>query len=205
MYRSIRVPRKLSSSPISIDTISVQIGSRVRQQQILANLHTPNEQIPIIAPSDGWIKLIAVKENSQIKGGDLLFTLDIMATEDFQASHEEVNNSTELGNAGRRGVEREGQQKFVEAYAATLFESSDAQNGQHAQASATKAHPLMANAKEGVPHKMSSHVADNATAVERFVEEASNDPELRKQLGNQLQQQLNIQSTPSAAPTLKVS
>ncbi len=201
MYRNIRAPKRLPS-PIAVDSIEVQTGERVRQQQVLAYLQSSNERMPIIAPCDGWIKLVAVKEKNYIKGGDLLFIIDIMATEDYQVDHEEVNGATELGIAGRRGSERDGQRDFVENYSAELFETPDAQEGAPAQG--TKAHPLMANAKEGIPPKMSASASDNQAAVDQFSEEARKDPELQKQLSHQLQQQLNIQPDQTPTPTLTV-
>ena len=201
MYRNIRAPKRLPS-PITVDTIEVHPGERVRQQQILAYLNTPTERLPIIAPCDGWIKLVAVREKNYVTGGELLFTIDIMATEDYQVDHQEVNGATELGVAGRRGAERDGQRQFAESYAAELFENPETQQGVAAQG--TKAHPLMANAKEGVPLKMSASASDNQAAVDQFSEEASKDPELQKQLSHQLQQQLNIQPDQTPSPTLTV-
>ena len=201
MHRNIRVPKRLSPSPIIVEKINVQAGDRVRQQQILAYLHTPKKRVPIIAPSDGWIKFIATKEKKHVKGGDLLFIIDIMATEDYRVDPEEINNASELGANGRRGLERDGQQQFAKAYAAELFDSPEAHQEGFGK-EGTKEHPLMANAKEGVPLKMSAHVADNQAAMDQFSEEAGNDPELQKQLSNELRQELSIQSSPSTTPTL---
>ncbi len=205
IHYEIRAPKALeATSSFIVDTIAVQKGDRVHQKQILTHLRTANQElIPIAAPHDGWIRSIAVKKRHSVQEDELLFVLDILTTQDYRVDEHEVNPSTELGIAGRRGLEREGQRKLVTAYSGELFEALERQNGQHKLSQAVKIHPLVSRAKEGVPPKMSAEVTNNTIAIERFIEEAAHDPALQKQLSHQLEQQLNIQSSPSSAPSPK--
>lgn len=203
MHHTVRVPKKLSLRPITVNSIEVQKGDRVRRQQILAHLRVSKKKImPIVAPSDGWVKRVAVKAQAQVKRSDVLFVIDSMPTADYQVDSTEVNNSTELGENGRRKLERDGESELAKEFSAPLVNAPEANNGnsQHASANVTE-HPTLKNVKEGVPLKTSAHAAANQHAVDRLNENVRNNPELQKQLGNELQQRLAMQATHSTAPT----
>lgn len=194
----IRVPKTVAD-PVKLDEVLVFLGDRVRKHQVLAYLNTARERVPLVSPANGWIKQASIA-NQSLKKGALLFVVDAFAYEDFQVDPNEVNGATELGESGRRGLEREGHRRFAKGFQAPLFE---AQQGNHSTLSHFgKPHPLLSFAKEGVPPKMSAHVAENSDAQLQFSEELESRPELQKQLGNELKHQLC--DRPSAAPTLRV-
>jgi len=204
MHNTVKVPKSLKTSSIVVECIEVQTGDRVRHRQLLASLRVGNELVPVTAPCDGWIRLVAVKEQTQVKSGDLLFVIDSMPAEDYQVDTEEVNGLTELGENGRRGSLRDGQRQHIKAYSQTLVDAPQAQQGNGQQiVSGVETHPIMANAKEGVPLKQSAHASQNQDALDRFNEDVSSDPELQNKLGNELKARYAAQSAPSAAPTLK--
>ena len=197
----VRVPKKLSLRPFTVDHINVQKGDRVRRQQVLAQLRVSHKKIvPVIAPSDSWVRHVAVKEQAHVKGGDVLFIIDSMPSADYQTDATEVNNTTELGEKGRRKLERDGERKLATKFSAPLVNALEQSgNGHAASYTGVKQHKFLKNKKEGVPLKMSEHAAKNQKAINK----ARNDPALQKQMNNQLQKQLGVGAAPSSAPTLK--
>ncbi len=65
-----------------------------------------------------------------------------------------------------------------------------------------KPHLHLLGMKEGIPNKMSANAATNKTAIEQTADNAIHDPELAKQLSQQLQQKLQIRSALHKSPTL---
>lgn len=183
-----------------VKRICVQPGQRIRTGQALLEVVVDGVGHFIHAEGNAWLRYIAVRENQYVEEGDLLFIIDTVETGDYRPDAQEVNSHTELGQEGRRGLEREGQRAFGKDVSGQLFDAPLDKNGRGAERS-VKQHPLLSRMKEGVPPKM-SHAENNHQATERFAEDASNDPELQKQLSAKLEAQLQIGSQPTIAPSL---
>lgn len=197
MLKNIYVPRDLPENLAIVYDIKVKRGDRMRRGQTLLLMKAGNTLIPIVSAYDAWVRYVAVKTEQQVSTGDLLLLVDAIETMDFRVDQGELN---ELGSEGRRGAERKGQNQFGQA-SGPLFDAPEAGNGLGNQG-AVKQHPYTKNMKEGVPPKMNANAASNDPAIQHMVEEASNHPELKKQLSAQLQNQLSLSDAPSAAPTL---
>ena len=115
------------------------------------------------------------------------------------------DNQTNFANSANEPAKNEQTfsiSELAKEFSAPLVNAPEANNGnsQHASANVTE-HPTLKNVKEGVPLKTSAHAAANQHAVDRLNENVRNNPELQKQLGNELQQRLAMQATHSTAPT----
>ena len=198
MIKHLYVPPYIESDlPIEVIDVQVKEGARLRRGSVMLTLRQDGILLPIRAEFDGWIRFIAVSRQQEVDKGQLLVIVDMIDTTDYRVDPAEFNTSTELGHEGRRGLERDGQKAFGE-HARVLFEES--QEKGMAQFNGLQQHPLMQNMKEGVPPKMGADAANNPEAIKEL-ENASNDPELKIQLGQKLQKQLSIQPGPSSAPT----
>lgn len=200
--KNIHAPLELPADNLVLSDIFVQRGERVRRKQLLAILASGSLEIPIQAECNGWVKTIIARQDQKIEPGDLLLTLDIIEDNDFRIDNGELNPETELGQDGRRGLEREGQKQFLNEVSAPLFDAPQ-QNEGGQQRHGVKQHPLLQNAKEGVPPKM-SNAENNPQATDKLAEDASADPELANRLSAELQQRLDVNPGPSAAPTLTI-
>lgn len=180
--------------------ICVARGQRIRAGQVLLELLVDGQLQEITADSNCWLRFIAVHELKQVEVGDLLFIIDVIDTGEYRADGQEITADTELGQKGRRGLEREGQREFGKEVSGELFDAPQEGEGKGHQRS-VKEHPLLQRMKEGVPQKM-SHAEHNQVATDRFAEDASNDPELQKQLSAKLEAQLQITQSPTIAPSL---
>lgn len=199
MMKYVHVPHYLSGNDVVIESIDVTQGQRIRRGTALCHLEQEGVMTPVVAQQDGWVRQIAVKSAQRVQVGELLLIVDVTEVNDFSADADELGPHTELGEQGRRALEREGQKAFGKAVKA-LFEAHE-QSGGMGQ-SPLREHPYTSEMKEGVPPKMSSDAPNNQDAVKEFVEDATNSPELRKQLDHQLQKQFDAQPTYSTAPTL---
>ncbi len=175
--------------------IHVTRGDRIRSEQVLLSISKDDRIIDIKAQQAGWIRFVAVKLEQTLTQGDLLLIMDNVDMDGYRLDQQEINPLTELGDLGRRGLERQGQDK-IGPHAAALFDVP--QQAEGAERS-VKTHPLLKNMKEGVPPKMAD-ARHNDQAVDRFAEEATHDPNLKP--SQKLQAQLNINPGPSNAPTL---
>jgi pyruvate/2-oxoglutarate dehydrogenase complex dihydrolipoamide acyltransferase (E2) component len=201
MLKNIHLPRALQGDQSTIVSgIPVQAGSRIRSGQVLLELLSDDQPTQLKAESNGWLRFVAIRPNQELNAGDLLFIVDTIDTTEYRSDAGEINPDSELGKDGRRGAEREGQRAFGSEFSGELFDAPSKSEGA-GQQSSVKSHPLLERMKEGVPQKM-SNAENNAVATDRLAEDASNDPELRKQLSAQLESRLQIGSAPSAAPTL---
>lgn len=201
MLKNIYLTNKISEQPVSVLSVKTEFGQRVRRGQLLLQLKgADGVLISFESPFNGWVRFVAVRAQQAVELGSLLLIVDTQDVDDYRIDAEEVNPHTELGKDGRRGAEREGQKVFTKGYATELFDAPVHQEGGQAQ-NRIKQHPLLQNMKEGVPPKM-SNAHNNQQATDRLAEDASHDPELRKQLDNKLQAQLNITPGHGAAPTL---
>lgn len=198
MIKHIYVSKNLGSQPIDVVDIHVDYGDRVRRGMVMMTLRQDGVLIPIRAELDGWVRFVAANKQQSVEIADLLLIVDVMETVDYRVDPAEFSADTELGEDGRRGLERAGQKAFGEA-ARALFEATQQEKGM-GQSNGLQQHPMMQNMKEGVPPKMSSDAANNPEAI-KDLENASNDPALKIQLGQELQKQLDIQAGPSIAPT----
>ena len=201
MLKNIYLPHDLENQGVQIKRISVKRGDRIRKKQPLCDLKINDTYSSFLSEYDGWVRFVAVKTDQSSEPGTLLFIIDTVETNEYRVDSGEVNPHSELGTEGRRGAERDGQKKFANDYSGELFDAPVEANGCGYKPS-VKEHPLLQNMKEGVPPKMSD-AANNDPAIERTAEDASRDPELRNQLTKQLQNQLGISSSPSAAPAPK--
>ena len=197
MLINLYVPKNCAGRITHIPVIQ---GQRVRRDQVLIEFSVDGRIMPFKCPHDGWIRFIAVKSGNTVEVGDLLAIIDAIDVIDYRVDDQEVNLHTELGENGRRGLERAGQRSFTNGYSSELFDAPSKQEGNQAQRS-VKDHPVLKNMKEGVPPKMSD-ARNNQPATERLAEDASNDPELRKQLDMKLQAQLQIAPGPTTSPSL---
>lgn len=200
MLMNLHAPRNTLGHTCLIARILAIPGQRIRRDQLILEFNLDNKKVSFASPYDGWIRFIAVKEGSSVESGDLLVIIDAIDVIDYRIDEQEVNLHTELGEQGRRGLERAGQRSFTNGYSGELFDAPAEQQGNQAQRS-VKDHPFLKNMKEGVPPKMSD-AHNNQPATERLAEDASNDPELRKQLDMKLQAQLHIAPGPKTSPTL---
>lgn len=201
MLKNIYLPLDLGNQSVQIGRVLVKHGDRIRKEQPLCHLRINNINTPFQSPHDGWIRFVAAQSNQVSESGKLLFIIDAIEVTEYRVDPAEVNPDSELGNNGRRGVERDGQKTFAADYSAELFNAPKEGNSCGYKPS-VKEHPLLQNMKEGVPPKMSD-AANNDPAVERTAEDASRDPELRNQLTQQLQNQLGVSSSPGASPSPK--
>lgn len=195
--RRIVTPKEIIGTAV-VEKLHVQRRQRVYKDQLLLTLRYQNQPLNIHAPAHGFVTTFAVDEEQAVTALELLLIMDAMSANDYSPAEQEVNPNTELGQHGRRALERGILQAYGE-FTAPLFEAPQA--GQPGPG--LPQHPLLSQMKEGVPPKMSADAAHNDPAIERTIENASHDPELQKQLGAQLQQQLHIQPTISpTAPSL---
>lgn len=197
MLKNIYLPLDLVGLSCQITQIHVKTGDRVRRGQPLLHYHLDKKRTAFDAPVDGWVRFIAIKPDDVIEGGSLLCVIDSIEIDDYRPDAQEINLHTELGEAGRRGAERAGEKSFGE-FSGELFDAPEEQQGQRQRR--TKEHPLLNQAKEGVPPKM-SNARNNQPATERLAEDASRDPELANQLSMDLQAQLDVTPGPSTAPS----
>ena len=200
MIKNIYVPLKIAQKDIQVADIFIQRGDRIRRKQLLMILKSDNIETPIQSDNNGWVRHIAPQHNQSISPGDLLMILDVMEDNDYRVDPSELNPDTELGENGRRGLEREGEKQFSNEVAAALFNAPQENEGDQ-QRHGVKQHPFLSNAKEGVPPKM-SHAENNHQATDQLAEDASTDPQLANQLNNELKARLNVNPGPSASPTL---
>ena len=199
MLKRIYVP-KTDAKSISVGEIYTAPGHRVYKGDLLMYLNIPGDTVSIYAPDNGWVKRLAIFETQPVKVNQLLLVIDILTINEYKPDDASVNLHTELGEKGRRGLEREAQRQHTNGYANPLFDAPE--KGQGA-AAGVREHPLMGRMKEGVPPKMRSETASNNVAVDHAITEAAHDPELQKQMSKQLQQTLQITQAPSTAPQAK--
>ncbi|AAO90797.1 acetyl-CoA carboxylase biotin carboxyl carrier protein subunit [Coxiella burnetii] len=184
----------------TVTDMQVTRYDRIRRSQTLLQLKAGETLTPIVASYDGWVRHVFIKSEQAVTTGQVLFIIDVVDINDFQPDSTEVNPHTELGEAGRRGLERQGQRSFGHP-AGPLFDAPEASNGMGHRGS-VKPHPHLIGMKEGTPNKMSANAATNKTAIEQTADNATHDPELAKQLSQQLQQRLQIGSALHKSPTL---
>lgn len=197
---NLYLPRNYAGHACVVADIQAIQGQRVRRDQVLIDFSRDGKKIPFISPSDAWIRFIAIKSGNTVEPGDLLVIIDAIDVIDYRIDEQEVNLHTELGENGRRGLERAGQRTFTNGYSSELFDAPSEQKGNQAKPS-VKDHPFLKNMKEGVPPKMSD-ARHNQPATDRLAEDASQSPELRKQLDMKLQAQLHISPSPTTSPSL---
>jgi hypothetical protein len=198
MIKHLYVSKKLDATSIDVVSVAVEYGSRVRRGMVMLMLRQEGVMVPIRSEHDGWVRFAAVEPKQSVEIGDLMLIIDVMESIDYRVDPAEFSTDTELGQEGRRGLERAGQEAFGEA-ARALFEATQQEAGM-GQFNGLQQHPMMQNMKEGVPPKMSSDAANNPEAI-KDLENASSDPDLKIQLGQELQKQLDMQAGPSIAPT----
>lgn len=198
MLKNIYLPLDLVDTLCQVSQLHAKAGDRVRRGQPLFHYKVAQKRIAFESSVDGWIRFIAIKVDDVIEGGSLLCVIDTIEIDDYRPDAQEINLHTELGEAGRRGMERAGEKAFGE-FSGELFDAPEEQQGQRQRR--TKEHPLLNQAKEGVPPKM-SNARNNQPATDRLAEDASRDPELANQLSMQLQAQLDVTPGPSSSPTL---
>lgn len=196
MLKNIYLPLEINHSTIT--QVHIESGQRVRKGQVMFHHRINQSNKPLISEFDGWIRFVAIQPNTPVEGGTLLAIIDTIEVTDYRPDSGEFNPHTELGEAGRRGVERIGQSEFGAGYSGELFDAPTEQQGQQRS---VKEHPLLHNMKESVPPKM-SNARNNQPATERLAENASQDPELANQLSHNLQAQLNIAPGPNSSPSL---
>jgi pyruvate/2-oxoglutarate dehydrogenase complex dihydrolipoamide acyltransferase (E2) component len=199
MIRNIQAPQALQQDT-TISDIFIMRGDRIRRGQLLLILKSNQVETPIQAEYDGWVQHVAVAHDQTILPEQLLLNINTIEDNDYRIDSGELNPESELGKDGRRGLERDGQKQFANDYAAPLFDAPQ-QNEGGQQRHGVKQHPFLQNAKEGVPPKM-SHANNNPQATDLLAEDASRDPELAHQLSAELQQRLDVNPGPSAAPTM---
>ena len=201
MLINLYLPKSYADTTCTIANIRVTQGQRLRRDQVILYLGVNGKKIPFTSPYDGWIRFIAVKANSVVEPGDLLVIIDAIDVNDYRIDDNEVNLHTELGEDGRRGLERKGQVLLTDkkGYSGQLFDAPSEQQGQ-AQRS-VKDHPVLKNMKEGVPPKMAD-ARNNGPATDRLADDANRSPELQNQLSAKLQAQLGVSPGPSTSPTL---
>ena len=179
--------------------VLVEASERIKRGQPLLCLRIDEREIRLSAPCHGRVNKIFVKPGDIVPGKALLALIEAFEVAEYHPDGAEVSPETELGENGRRGLERLGEKVFGDGFSRELFDAPTRNQGQ--QMSSVKQNPLTANMKEGVPPKMNASAAQNEPAVEKLTEDAGKDAELQKQLGNQLQQQLGLTPAPSSAPT----
>lgn len=194
--QKIKVPKHLAGE-IVIENVAICPQQRVYRDDVLITLRLGQDLYQVRSAFHGWVKRVLCQEQQAVQPNDVLCVLSIFDADLYHPAESEVNLTTELGQHGRRGLEREGQRRFG-SHDKALFEAPT-QEGQGV--SPVKAHPLLANSKPGVPPKMSADAQQNLPAVQQFAEDAQTDPELQAQLSQELEQQLGIQPGPSTAPT----
>jgi hypothetical protein len=199
MLKNIYLPLSANNQSYAITQVHISAGQRVRKGQALLHYKLNNQQIPLACEHDGWVRFVATKPNDSLDSGSLLAVIDIVDVTEYRPDDNEFNPHTELGETGRRGLERAGQREFTNGYAGELFDAPTEQHGQRQRS--VKEHPLLHQMKEGVPPKM-SNARNNQPATERLAENASTDPELANQLSLNLQAQLDVTPGPSSAPGL---
>ncbi|MCH9644306.1 MAG: acetyl-CoA carboxylase biotin carboxyl carrier protein subunit [Gammaproteobacteria bacterium] len=199
MIKNIHVPLDLSQQGVQVADIFVQPGERIRRKQLLMLLKSGNIETPLQSQFNGWVKHIAVKFDQDVAPGDLLLIIDVMEDNDYRIEGD-ISPESELGQDGRRGLEREAQKQLADGIAAPLFDAPQQTEGNQ-QHHGVKQHPFLQNAKEGVPPKM-SHAENNHPAVDQLAEDASSNQDLANKLDAKLQQRLGTSPGPSAAPTL---
>jgi len=197
--KKIQVPKNLTGD-IQVVATEILPNQRIYRESILINLLIGHDQYQVRSPFHGWVKAIHVKQGQFVAPGELLCTLSVFDSEDYQPDDNEVSLHTELGDAGRRGLERQGQRPFGNGFDKELFDAP--QDKQGMGINPVKQHPLLAKSKPGVPPKMNSSSSENTPAVEKLAEDSQNSPELQAKLSNELKQELGIQPGPSVAPTL---
>ncbi len=201
MIKQIYVPADLGAGEIIVTDIRVQRGSRIRHGEILLLFTVNGQERPYLSKYNGWVRMVVVRVGQVVRPGELLMLIDTVEPADYRPDGSEFNQKTELGGQGRRELERTGEAKFGEGFSAPLFDAPERGEGKGNQ---MPQNPLMQNMKEGVPPKMQASAANNQPAIDKLSEDASNDPELRKQLSMQLQQELSITPSPTIAPTPRV-
>lgn len=200
MLKNIYLPKALCGTHATVvKRVYVSVEARIRAGQVLLELAQDGRTTQLIAESNGWIRYIAVREKQAVHLGELLFIIDSFDTSDYRPDSSQMNQHSELGKEGRRGQERAGQRAFGTEFSGELFDAPSTSEGGLPRS--VKEHPLLQRMKESVPPKM-SQADQNPVATERLAEDASHDPELKKQLSAALSSRLQIDSAPSAAPTL---
>ena len=201
MLKNIYLQRKIAGEHNTLaQSVCVVSGQRVRSGEVLLKLLADGQPQMVTAEGNCWVRFVAVREGNQLSIGDLLFIIDAVDTDEYRPDDHEVSAHSELGQDGRRGLEREGQRAFGNDVSGQLFDAPQESEG-YCQQRSVKEHPLLQRMKEGVPQKM-SHAEHNQVATDRFAEDASNDPELQKQLSQKLEAQLQITQSPTVAPSL---
>ena len=201
MLKNIYLQRAIAGEcETLVQRVHAVVGQRIRAGQVLLELTVDGQPQTVTAECNCWVRFAAVREDQQPAVGDLLFIIDAIDTGEYRPDGQEVSAHSELGQDGRRGLEREGQRAFGNDVSGQLFDAPQESEGQGQQRS-VKEHPLLQRMKEGVPQKM-SNAENNQVATDRFAEDASNDPELQKQLSQKLEAQLQISQSPTVAPSL---
>lgn len=197
--KKIVVPREFTQEVI-VSELHVTPGMRVYRDMDLATLHVAGHPFILKSPYHGWVKLIFVKPEQFVKKHEVLMLLSVLEVQAYRPDEQEVNLESELGQEGRRGLEREGQNKFGQPDKA-LFDAPSQQQGMGH--SSLKQNPLLAGMKEGVPPKMRASGQENAPATQDLIERSETSPQLQAKLTAELQNQLQMDTpAPSAAPTL---
>lgn len=198
MIKQIYIPGDLGVGEILVKSVLLERGSRIRQSEVLLEISLNGQPRPLPSPFNGWVRRVLVKTGQVVRAGESVMLVDVIDNIDYRPDGQEFNASSELGGQGRRGLEREGQGG---EYSAPLFDAPERGEGRGNQ---LPQNPLMQNMKEGVPPKMQASAANNQPAIDKMTEDASHDPELRQQLSQQLQHELNISPAPSVAPSPRV-
>ncbi len=201
MLKRIYAPKKIDGSTCKVDQVLVARDDRVYRDSLLLSLVDDTTRLAIAASGHGWVRYVAVKLGDQVKPGELLLIVDIVDVNEYRPDDAEVNPQVELGEEGRRGLERKIQKSFAQGYANELFDAPN-KEGQ-GMGPGMREHPILGQMKESLPPKMRSNAAHNDVAIDHLAEEASRDPELQKQLSAQLQQDLQVSQAPSTSPQLK--
>jgi hypothetical protein len=201
MIKQIYVPKDLAPGEIVIKVLRVERGARIRRGQVLLEFTVNQQPEAFFSQHDGWVRMLVGRPEQVMRPGELLMLIDMLEAIDYQPDGAEVSPQSELGGAGRRGLEREGQSQFAKGYSAPLFDAPERGEG---MGNRLPQNPLMRNMKEGVPPKMQASAANNQPAIDKMSEDASHDPELRQQLSKELQQELNISPAPSIAPSNRI-
>lgn len=201
MFHRLSVPEEITADSIIVDQVLVKRKERVYRDQTLIVLVCGRIKIPIVAPDHGFVSYISVQLGQKVSQAETLLMMDIIDVSRYRPDEQQVNPESELGQHGRRALERELLKKFGNGFSAPLFEAPAKEGGLGSHRE-LRSHPLLQRMKEGVPPKMRAEASNNQPAIDQLAENATHDNELRLQLSQQLQQQLNISPSPVNAPKL---
>ena len=201
MFQHIFVPNDVKARLITVVEILVERRQRVYRGDVLMVLSADQNNTSILSPKNGFVSYIMVKPHQVVEASESLLVMDFVEVSDYHPDEQQVNPHTELGEHGRRALERDLQKQYANGFSAPLFEAPSPDQGEGSRPR-LPAHPLLQKMKEGVPPKMRANAASNSTAIERTAEDANHDPALQKQLSQQLQAELGIRPTPTNAPKL---